>query len=111
MNNLTLKNAQDIVENWVSNPDFTVKYFPPFEMIGQLTEEVGEVSREIAHLHGHKKKKLGEKTDGLKSELGDVLFALICIANSEGISLEEAFRDSMFKKTGRDSERFLKKND
>ena len=109
MNNINLKDAQNIVEEWVSNPNFTVKYFPPFEMVGQLIEEVGEVSREMAHLYGHKKKKAGETTDGLESELGDVLFALICIANSQSISLEESFRKTMLKKTGRDNERFLKK--
>lgn len=109
MENLTLKQMQEAVENWVSNPDFSVKYFPPFEMVGQLAEEVGEVSREIAHIHGHKKKKDNEKTDGLECELGDVLFALVCLANSEGISLEEAFNKSMEKKTGRDATRFIKK--
>lgn len=109
MNDLTIKRIQEIVEEWVSNPNFSVKYFPPFEMVAQLTEEVGEVSREIAHLHGHKKKKEGEKTDGLECELGDVLFAIICLANSEGINLEESFRRTMEKKMGRDAERFLKK--
>lgn len=109
MNDLTIKRIQEIVEEWVSNPNFSVKYFPPFEMVAQLTEEVGEVSREIAHLHGHKKKKEGEKTDGLECELGDVLFAIICLANSEGINLEESFKRTMEKKMGRDAERFLKK--
>lgn len=109
MNDLTIKRIQEIVEEWVSNPDFSVKYFPPFEMVAQLTEEVGEVSREIAHLHGHKKKKEGEKTDGLECELGDVLFAIICLANSQGINLEESFKRTMEKKMGRDAERFLKK--
>lgn len=107
---MTIAEMQKIVDDWVSNPDFSVKYFPPFECVGQLTEEVGEVSREIAHLHGHKKKKDGEKTDGLESEMGDVLFALVCIANSHNISLEESFKKSMEKKTGRDNNRFVKKD-
>lgn len=106
--NLSFKEAQESIEKWVSNPDFKVKYFPPFEICAQLSEEVGEVAREVAHIHGHKKKKDGEKTDGLECEIGDVIFALICLANSEGISLEEAFKKSMEKKWGRDNKRFIK---
>ncbi len=100
---------QEKVEKWVSNPKFTVKYFPPFEMLGQLMEELGEVTREIAHLHGHKKKKVDEKTEGLSAELGDMIFAIICIANSEKINLADSFKKTMAKKTGRDAKRFVKK--
>jgi NTP pyrophosphatase (non-canonical NTP hydrolase) len=105
---MELNELQKTVDEWVSNPNFSVKYFPPFEICAQLTEESGEVCREIAHLHGHKKKKDGEETDGLESEIGDVLFVLACLANSHGIDLAESFRKSFNKKTGRDSKRFLK---
>lgn len=84
-----MNQIQQQVENWVSNPKFTVKYFPKNEILAQIQEECGEVAREIAHLHGHKKKKVGEVTDGLESEIGDVFFALCCLANSEGIELRE----------------------
>lgn len=107
---MNFSEAQKIVDDWVSNPNFSVKYFPPFEIIAQLSEEVGEISREIAHLHGHKKKKVGENTDGLESEIGDVLFALICLANSHEISLEKSFEKAMQKKIGRDAVRFVKKD-
>lgn len=106
----SLEEMQKIVDDWVSNPDYTVKYFPPFQICAQLMEESGEVAREVSHLHGHKKKKDGEVTDGLECEIGDVLFALTCLANSEGISLAEAFRKSMEKKNVRDKNRFLKKD-
>lgn len=106
---MDLKELQQIVDKWVSNPEFTVKYFPPFQCLAQLSEEVGEVARELSHLYGHKKKKVGEETDGLEVEIGDVLFSLICLANSQNIDLTQAFQKSMDKKTVRDAERFKKK--
>lgn len=36
---------------------FNPQYWPPLEMMARLTEETGEVAREISHLHGNKKKK------------------------------------------------------
>ncbi len=106
---MQLEELQKIVDEWVSNPNYSVKYFPPFEICAQLTEEVGEVCREVAHLHGHKKKKDNEKTDGLENEIGDILFVLACLANSHDINLGSAFQLSMNKKNNRDSKRFLKK--
>ena len=106
---LTLVEAQKIVHTWGSNPKFKVGYFPPFQMLAQLMEEAGEVSREVAHLHGFKKKKKGEITDGLEIELGDVLFAVICLANYHELNLAEIFQKSMDKRNNRDNSRFEKK--
>ncbi len=84
-----MNKIQQQVEDWINSPGHTVQYFPKNEILAQIQEECGEVGREIAHLHGHKKKKEGEKTDGLESEIGDVFFALCCLANSKGIVLME----------------------
>lgn len=106
---LTLKDYQKLVDKLLSNPDLSVKYFPPFEIINQMTEELGEIAREVAHLHGHKKKKEGEVTEGLTAELGDMLFAIICMANSERISLEKGLQMKLEKFKKRDVDRFSKK--
>jgi len=103
-----MKKIQKTVNDWVSEPQHKVKYFPPFEMVAQLSEEVGEIAREISHLYGFKKKKEGEKTDGLEGEIGDLLFSLCCLANSQNIDLDEAFNKSMEKKRNRDEFRFSK---
>jgi len=103
-----MKKMQKEVEDWVSQPQHKVKYFPPFEICAQMSEEVGEIAREVAHIHGFKKKKEGEKTDGLECEMGDLLFVLCCLANSQGIDLEEAFEKTMEKKNNRDKFRFKK---
>jgi NTP pyrophosphatase (non-canonical NTP hydrolase) len=107
---MTIQNMQETVDKWVSKKEHAVKYFPPFEMIAQLTEELGEIAKEVAHLHGFKKKKDTEQTEGLESEIGDLLFGIICLANSHGIYLEKAFEKTMEKKNNRDAERFVKKN-
>jgi NTP pyrophosphatase (non-canonical NTP hydrolase) len=101
-----MNKIQKIVDEWVSKPQHKVKYFPPFEICAQLQEEVGEIAREVSHIHGYKKKKEGEKTDGLECEIGDALFALCCLANSHDIDLDKAFEKSMTKKNTRDLNRF-----
>lgn len=99
---------QQQVEDWVSQKGNTVKYFPPFEIMAQMQEEVGELAREVSHIHGYKKKKEGEQTDGLEGEIGDLLFVISCLANSHGIDLSSAFEKSLEKKNKRDSGRFKK---
>lgn len=105
---MTYRESQKLVDKLLSNPQLTVKYFPPFEIINQMAEELGEVSREVAHLHGHKKKKTGEVTEGLEAELGDLLFAMICLANSENLSLERGLLSKLEKFKKRDVKRFSK---
>lgn len=106
--NKTLEDVQKEVDELLSDPNLSVKYFPPFELVNQMTEELGEIAREVAHLYGHKKKKKGEKTEGLKAEIGDLLFAIICLANSEGVSIQEAYDMKIKKFEDRDQERFRK---
>lgn len=105
---MNTKQIQKKVDEWVSQPQHKVKYFPPFEISAQLQEEVGEIARELSHIHGFKKKKEGEITDGLECEVGDAIFVLTCLANSHKIDLSKAFEKSMDKKNKRDSKRFSK---
>ncbi len=51
--------------------------------------ELGEVAKEILKMSDYGKKPLKYK-DELKSELGDLLFSVITIANSFDVNLEEA---------------------
>jgi len=44
-------------------------------------------------------------------ELADVLFVVICLANSQGIDLDEAFAAMMQKVTSRDADRWTRKED
>ncbi|WP_199341035.1 MazG nucleotide pyrophosphohydrolase domain-containing protein [Nostoc spongiaeforme] len=42
----------------------------------------------------------------LAGELADILFAVICLANSQGIDLQEAFEQMIAKYNTRDSDRY-----
>ncbi|AIF69030.1 hypothetical protein PAP_03050 [Palaeococcus pacificus DY20341] len=74
-------------------------YWKPFEMLAALIEELGEFSKEMLKFEGIKGENSKEK---LIEEFGDVLFALVCIANYYGIDCEEALRKSISKYANRD---------
>ena len=103
---LTLQEAQRRVDAWIGQ--FEEGYFPPLLNLARLSEELGEVARVVSHQHG-KKPKPGEELGDLGLELADMLFVIICMANREGISLEEKFNQVMQKYDQRDSQRWTKK--
>lgn len=102
----TLQQLQDEVDRYIGQ--FDEGYFGPFEILAGLMEELGEVSTEIQHLYGAKKKK--DKGKGaLQEELGDFMFHLICLANREGIDLEQALTYTLHKYQTRDENRWTRK--
>lgn len=103
---ISLKEAQGSVDEWISQ--FEEGYWSPLSMLARLTEEVGELSREMNAQYGEKPKK-EEEEDKLESEMGDVLFTLICMANSLGIDLGESLAKVMEKYNIRDAERWKKR--
>lgn len=104
---MKLSEYQKKVDNWVS--EHKIGYFKPHEILARLVEETGEVSREINHLYGPKKKKSSENIADLSEELGDIVFTVCCMANSQGINLDDSFQKAMDKCYGRDKDRYEKK--
>lgn len=105
---MSLEDVQKDVDNWTRQ--FSPQYWPALEMMARLTEETGEVARELNHMYGTKKKKPMEDTRGLGQELSDVLFTLCCIANSHKINLQDEWKRMMEEKHyGRDNQRYDKK--
>lgn len=104
---MSLTEAQRRVDAWISQ--FEEGYFHPLTNLARLTEEVGELAREINHRFGQKTKKTAEPEGNLAGEIADILFVLICIANREGIDLEEAFDRMMRKVAERDGKRWKKR--
>ncbi len=100
----TMNTMQQEVDTYISQ--FKTGYFSPLANLARLTEEVGELSREINHLYGEKKKKDSEADNTIKAELGDNLFVLLCIANSLDIDMTESFNETLDKYNGRDKNRF-----
>ena len=101
---MSLEEYQIHVEEWTSQ--FTPQYWEPHQILAQMQEELGEVGRILNRVYGPKPPKEGEGISDLGSELGDLLFAIVCMANREGINLDEAWKQSMDKKTERDKDRF-----
>ncbi len=92
---------------------FEEGYWSPLSILAALTEEVGELAREINHLFGEKRKKRSSKKSikNLEIELGDLLFTLCCIANKYGIDLEKALKKTIEKYNKRDINRWKRKSD
>lgn len=108
MANKTMKDLQTEVDQYISQ--FKEGYFSPLSMLARMTEEVGELAREVNHLYGEKPKKPDEADNSIEMELGDILFIILCFANSLGIDLAEAHDKVMHKFNTRDANRWTKRN-
>ncbi|MEQ7196710.1 nucleotide pyrophosphohydrolase [Enterococcus avium] len=108
MNEKTMKIMQQEVDDYIQQ--FKTGYFSPLGQIVRLTEEVGELAREVNHYYGEKPKKETEKPKTVEEELGDVLVVTIIMANSLGIDLTETFNRNMAKFNQRDRFRFERKD-
>lgn len=102
-----LADYQRRVDQWISQ--FEEGYFHPLTNLARLSEEVGELAREVNHRFGQKTKKKDEAEGDMAMEMADILFVLICMANREGIDLDEAFGRMMAKVEQRDTTRWTKK--
>lgn len=102
-----MNQMQKEVHKWIELHDYG--YWKPLEILSRIVEEVGELSKELNHRYGAKKKKAAEKDSSIGDEIGDVLFSLICLANREGLDLDRCFTSAMCKCYGRDKNRFAKK--
>jgi len=104
---VTIAEAQQAVDAWIGQ--FEEGYWPPLTNLARLTEEVGELAREMNHRYGHKLKKKDEPDQDIGIELADIMFVLIAIANEQKIDLTESFERVMAKYKARDSERWTRK--
>lgn len=104
----TTEEMQQRVDDYISQ--FKEGYFSPLALMARLTEELGEMAREVNHHYGEKPKKETEQDKAMEDELGDIMFVLICFANSLDIDLSEAFNRSISKIETRDKDRWTKKS-
>ncbi|MFC5650784.1 nucleotide pyrophosphohydrolase [Paenibacillus solisilvae] len=108
MNEKSLAEMQREVDLYISQ--FKEGYFSPLSMLARMSEEVGELAREVNHQFGEKPKKADEADNSIEMELGDILFIVICFANSLGINMTEAHDRVMNKFNSRDANRWTRKN-
>lgn len=95
---------QHIVDKWITTVG--VRYFSPLTNMAILSEETGEVARQMARIYGDQSFKKGE-TENLADELADLIWVTIAIANQSGIDLSAAFQNNLAKKSIRDNRRHL----
>lgn len=99
---------QQRVEEWIKT--LKAGYWDHAWITNRLSEENGELAREVGHKYGPKRKKPDEKPGSILEEAGDMFFTLICLLNKEGLSLDDAFNMAMDKAHGRDKDRWEKKD-
>lgn len=107
MSEKTMEEMQKEVDAYIGQ--FKEGYFSPLALTARLTEELGELAREINHYYGEKPKKKTEKEKTVEEELGDLLFVTICMANALNIDLTTSFDQVMHKFNTRDKDRWTRK--
>ncbi len=104
---MTFAELQQAIDGWIGQ--FEAGYWSPLANLARLTEEVGELAREINHHHGPKTKKSGEDDGSIADELGDIIFTVAAIANSLDIDLDAAVSRNLEKVASRDTSRWEKR--
>lgn len=105
---MDLREAQSQVHAYISQ--FKEGYFPPLVNLARLTEEVGELARELNHRYGPKTKKPDEPEGDVALELADILFVLVVLSNQMEIDLQEALERTLTKYRVRDADRWERKD-
>lgn len=106
---MDIRDAQRQVDEYIGQ--FREGYFPPLVNLARLTEEVGELAREINHRFGPKTKKPDEPEGDVALELADILFVIVVLANQLGVDLQQAMESTMAKYRVRDADRWERRTD
>ena len=101
---MDLRTLQSDVDAYIGQ--FKEGYFPPLVNLARLTEEVGELARELNHRFGPKTKKPDEPESEIALELADILFVVVVLANQLEVDLQGAVERTMEKYRVRDAERW-----
>lgn len=99
-----MEEYQKELDQWFKENNWD--YWSQHEILARLMEESGEFARLVNHLYGPKKKKDTEAEQDMEEEIGDILYTLMCYANSNNINLDKAIRKSFDKVIKRDKDRF-----
>lgn len=92
---MSIKDYQKELDNWFKEKGW--KYWQALSILARLYEECGEFARLVNHLYGEKVKRRDEEGQELEEEIGDILYTLICFANSHDVDLDKAIRKSFDK--------------
>jgi NTP pyrophosphatase (non-canonical NTP hydrolase) len=106
---MDLREAQRRVDAYIGQ--FREGYFPPLVNLARLTEEVGELAREINHRYGPKTRKADEPEGDVALELADILFVIVVLANQLDVDLQDSMERTMEKYRVRDANRWERRED
>ena len=104
----SLLDMQKEVDEWVSQ--FNPAYFPPLSIMAQISEESGELARVLNNMYGGRVKKQEDPDKKIGQEISDIMFALVCLANSHDINLTKAWQETISARCKRDENRYEKKD-
>lgn len=96
-----LDTLQAQIQDW-ADQYWDGEYWPPLANLARLVEETGEVARALNQGYGPKRIKDTESPAQIQEELADLLFALLCLANSTGVDLQVGFDAALEKYRLRD---------
>ena len=102
-----MKKYQKEIDKWVQG--YKEPYWPALSQFARIAEEVGELGRILNHTYGSKPKKSTESKQEIGEEIADILFSLVCLANSHSIDLDKEMKKVIAKSRSRDKDRFTKK--
>lgn len=94
---MTLQAIQAQVQAFVDEHDLATS---PETRLLDLISEVGELSKEVLQANDYGKSLLNlddERHASWAAEMGDVLFALVCLANATGVDLDQALTSVLDK--------------
>jgi NTP pyrophosphatase (non-canonical NTP hydrolase) len=103
-NEITLRQTQHLVDQWMMRHGW--QYWQPLAQLARMTEELGELARIVNHMYGEKPKKVEEAEQDLGLELADLLYTMICLANSQGVDLQQSLERVLEKYHTRDASRY-----
>jgi NTP pyrophosphatase (non-canonical NTP hydrolase) len=95
---MNIRELQSTIDAWVQNNG---GYWDEMSLLARLSEETGEVARLYNQRFGAKVRKADEADGELADELADVLWIVLCMANQQGIDMQDAFDGVMAKVRGR----------
>ena len=84
---MEMEEMQKIVDDYICQ--FKVGYFSPLALMARVTEEVGELAREINHYYGEKQKKSSEEKKEIAKKMIQKGMSLKEIEELTGLTEEE----------------------
>ena len=89
-----LASLQRYVDGWIRQRG---RYWSPLSQFARLTEEVGELGRELNFRFGDKPRAAKDASGSITDELGDVFFIVLLLANDLQIDLASALTATLQK--------------